>query len=144
MENTMPKTEARPSQPTTQQVPVREKAPASEAGSYAGRWFEPAVDIYETEDALTLVADLPGIAPEHVSTDLRENLLTITARSTNRPTQWKPVYEEFAEGHYTRQFRLGQQIDQAKISAVMKDGVLTLTLPKADAARPRKIQVKAE
>lgn len=124
------------------QVPVREKAEAQEAGSYEGRWFEPAVDIYESDDALTLVADLPGVAAEDVSTDLRDNLLTITARMKNEGTQWKPVYEEYAEGHYTRQFRLGQQIDQTKITATMKDGVLTLTLPKADTARPRKIQVQ--
>lgn len=137
METTLQKTKE-----TQGQVPVREKAEAQESGSYEGRWFEPAVDIYETDDALTLVADLPGVGAEDVSTDLRDNLLTITARFKNDASQWKPVYEEYAEGHYTRQFRLGQQIDQAKISAVMKDGVLTLTLPKADAAKPRKIQVQ--
>lgn len=137
MDTTLQKNET-----TQAQVPVREKAEATEAGSYEGRWFEPAVDIYETDEALTLVADLPGIAAEDVSTDLRDNLLTITARFKNTGAQWKPVYEEYAEGHYVRQFRLGQQIDQAKISAVMKDGVLTLTLPKADAAKPRKIEVR--
>lgn len=139
MESTLQKN---PSSSTQSQVPVREKAEATEAGSYEGRWFEPAVDIYENDEALTLVADLPGVAGEDVSTDLRENLLTITARFKNQASQWKPVYEEYAEGHYVRQFRLGQQIDQAKITAVMKDGVLTLTLPKADAAKPRKIEVK--
>jgi HSP20 family protein len=123
------------------QVPVREKAEAAESGSYEGRWFEPLVDIYETDEALTLVADLPGVAPEDVSTDLRDNLLTITARF-GKSAPWNPVYEEYAEGHYVRQFRLGQQLDQAKISATMKDGVLTLTLPKADAAKPWKIQIQ--
>lgn len=136
MESTLQK-----SQSSASQVPVREKAEAHEAGSYEGRWFEPAVDIYENDDALTLVADLPGVAAEDVSTDLRDNLLTITARMKGERTQRNPVYEEYAEGHYLRQFRIGQQIDQARISASMKDGVLTLNLPKADAAKPRKIQI---
>jgi HSP20 family protein len=141
MENTTLQTKNETQKPA-QQLPVHPKAEATEAGSYEGRWFEPAVDIYETDDALTLVADLPGVGAEDVNTDLRDNLLTITARFKNA-TQWKPVYEEYAEGHYMRQFRLGQQIDQAKISASMKDGVLTLTLPKADSAKPRKIQIQA-
>lgn len=136
MENTLQKTV------TERPVPVREKQEATESGSYEGRWFEPAVDIYETEDALTVVADLPGVSPEDITTDLRDNLLTLTARIQAPKTEWKPLYAEYREGHYTRQFRLGQHIDQAKISALFKDGVLTLTLPKAESVKPRKIQVQ--
>lgn len=134
--------ETRPEPQHGHQLPVREKQAATEAGSYEGRWFEPAVDIYETEEALTLVADLPGVAPEDISTDLRDNLLTLTGRVRAQGGAWKPLSAEYVEGHYTRQFRLGQHIDQAKITAAFKDGVLTLTLPKAESLRPRKIQVQ--
>lgn len=125
----------------------REK-PVHEAraeGTREGPWFEPPVDIHETAEALVIRADMPGVLPEDVETDVKDSVLTITART--RPVSpdgaWKPIYAEYREGHYLRQFQLGQQIDQAKISASLKDGVLTLTLPKAEHARPRKIQVHA-
>jgi HSP20 family protein len=125
-----------------QEIPVREKSGSREQGTYQGPYFEPAVDIYETEEALTLKADLPGVQPEELQTDLRENLLTITAKVRSMESKWRPVYQEYTVGHYVRQFRVGQQIDQSKISAQLKDGVLTLTLPKADHARPRRIEVQ--
>lgn len=119
------------------------KAPSRESGTREGRYFEPQVDIYETDAALVIQADLPGVEASDVETHLENNLLTITAPLPNREGGWRPVYAEYAEGHFQRQFRLGQKIDQAKISAAMKDGVLTLTLPKVDSARPRKIVVQA-
>jgi HSP20 family protein len=119
------------------------KAPARESGTREGAYFEPPVDIYETDDALILQADVPGATSEDVETHLEDSLLTITAPVKAVDPAWRPAYEEYAVGHYVRQFRLGQQIDQAKISATLKDGVLTLTLPKVDAARPRRITVKA-
>lgn len=132
-------------QTPSQEPKVRAKAErAGEQGTHQGPYYEPAVDIYETEDALTLVADLPGVLPEQVETDIRDSLLTITARLSPLESRWKPMYREFSEGHYLRQFRLGHQIDQTKVSATLKDGVLTLTLPKSDKARPRRIEVLAE
>lgn len=119
------------------------KAPSREPGTREGRYFEPVVDIYETEAALVIQADLPGAEPSDVETHLENNLLTITAPVKRDEGPWRPVHGEYAEGHYQRQFRLGQRIDQAKITAAMKDGVLTLTLPKVDSARPRRIQVQA-
>ncbi len=125
-------------QPKEKQALTRETT-----GTREGRYFEPPVDIYETADALTLVADVPGVEAEDVETDLKDSLLTITARVRGLEEKWRPLHQEYGVGHYLRQFRLGQQIDQAKITAQLKDGVLTLTLPKADAARPRKIKVQA-
>jgi HSP20 family protein len=124
-------------QPKEKQVLTRETA-----GTHQGRYFEPPVDIYETADALTLVADVPGVHADDIETDLKDSLLTITARVRSHDEKWKPLYEEYGVGHYMRHFRLGQQIDQAKISAELKDGVLTLTLPKADGAKPRKIKIQ--
>jgi HSP20 family protein len=123
---------------------VREpKAPARESGTREGAYFEPPVDIYETDEALVLHADVPGTTSEEVETHLEDNLLTITAPVKPVDAEWRPAYEEYAVGHYVRQFRVGQQIDQAKITATLKDGVLTMVLPKVDAARPRRITVKA-
>ncbi len=129
--------------PQNQDIPVREKQGSREQGTHQGPYFEPAVDIFETEEALTVRADVPGAEPEDIDTDVRDNLLTLTARVRPLDSKWRPLREEYAVGHYVRQFRLGQHIDQSKISAELKDGVLTLTLPKADHARPRRIQVKA-
>jgi HSP20 family protein len=128
-----------------QEVPVREKHATREPGTYQGQYFEPPVDIYETEDALVILADIPGVEPADVQTDLRDNLLTLTAqlKPETPAANVKPRYREYRVGHYVRQFRLGQHIDQERISAELKDGVLKLTLPKAERARARKIQVRA-
>jgi HSP20 family protein len=120
---------------------VRENSAVT--GTYEGQYFEPPVDIYETADALILRADIPGAAPDDVQTHLEDNLLTISAKHQSTEGNWRPVYQEYTAGHYVRQFRLGQQIDQANIAAELRDGVLTLTLPKTDTAKPRRIQVKA-
>jgi HSP20 family protein len=122
----------------------REKQVTREEGTRQGPYFEPPVDIYETEEALVVTADLPGVDPSDVQTDLRDNLLTITAPTRPVDPKWKPLHQEYPVGHYLRQFRLGQQIDQTKISAELKDGVLTLTLPKTDHARPRRIQIQTK
>jgi HSP20 family protein len=108
-----------------------------------GLYFEPNVDIYETSGALTLLADVPGAAPESLDVNIHDNVLTLTARARRPDGRWKPLYEEYRLGDYTRQFRLGTEIDQKKISAKIKDGVLTLQLPKAEAALPRKIAVQS-
>lgn len=113
----------------------------AEEGTRQGTYFEPHVDIYETASALTIVADVPGTTSDALEIDLRDNVLTMTARVHGLDKRWRPVHEEYRVGHYMRQFRIGQQVDQAKISARMKDGELTLTLPKVEHAQPRKIRV---
>jgi HSP20 family protein len=125
------------------ELPVQEKQPTRESGTYAGRYFEPSVDIYETEDALVVLADVPAAQAEDIQTDVRDNLLTLTAKVQKLDERWKPLAREYQTGHYVRQFRLGQHIDQSRISAQLKDGVLTVSLPKAERAKPRRIEVKA-
>ena len=120
----------------------RAKQAAAETGTHEGRWFEPDVDIYETAEALVLRADVPGAKAEDIETDLKDNLLTVSARTAPVAGPWRSLYTEYADGHWQRQFRLGQSIDQTRIAATVKDGVLTLTLPKAERARARKIQVQ--
>jgi HSP20 family protein len=105
--------------------------------------YIPAVDIYESEDALVLVADMPGVGSDNVSIDIRDNQLTLRGTIQLEPgDKERLLLQEYGIGDYFREFALGRTIDQAKIEAAMKDGVLTLTLPKADIVKPRKITVK--
>jgi HSP20 family protein len=104
--------------------------------------FTPAVDIFETDQQITLVADMPGTTAEDISIDLREGVLTIAAEV--KPWEMadeKDVLIEFEIGKYYRQFSLSDKIDQAKIDAQLKDGVLKLALPKSAETQPRKINV---
>jgi HSP20 family molecular chaperone IbpA len=109
-----------------------------------GLVFNPAVDIFETERELTLLADLPGVKTKDLKIDLKDNVLTLTADETPlEGPQEKDLLREYRSGTYYRQFSLSDTIDQSKIEAVMREGVLRLTLPKVEAATPRKIAVKA-
>jgi len=108
-----------------------------------GRLFTPAVDILETDDAIRVLADMPGVRADGLNIDLRENVLTI--HGTVGPTAGEGeriLMREYDTGSFYRQFQLSNAIDQARIDATLRDGVLHLTLPKAEAARPRRIQVK--
>lgn len=109
-----------------------------------GLMFTPAVDIYETDQQITLLADMPGVTTDDIVIDLREGVLTISGEV--KP--WEKADEsdvmiEFEVGKYYRQFALSEAIDQAKIDAQLKDGVLRLALPKSAKAQPRKITVNA-
>jgi HSP20 family protein len=109
-----------------------------------GPIFTPAVDIFETDTALILLADLPGVKAENLSIDLREGVLAL---STNLDISESPeevdVLREYQTGNYYRKFNLSDVIDQSKIEAQLNDGVLRLTLPKIEAVAPRRIEVKA-
>jgi len=104
--------------------------------------FVPDCDVLENDEAIILVADLPGVRPENLDVDVREGVLTLTAKVDPLPEQWRPVYEEYDIGGYQRSFTLGEKIDVQKISARLKNGVLTLTLPKQEMHRTRKIEVQ--
>jgi HSP20 family protein len=106
--------------------------------------FIPAVDIYETTDALTLVADMPGVKKDGVDIRLEDNQLAIRGRVSSEAANETTLLSEYTVGDYVRTFTLSEVIDQSKIEAVMKNGVLTLTLPKVQAAKPRQITVKSE
>ncbi len=105
--------------------------------------FVPNVDIYENDEALVLVADMPGVGSQGADIHLEDNELTIRGRVQEEPGKGAPLYTEYRSGDFYRSFTLSNVIDQNKIQAIMKDGVLTVTLPKADAAKPRQITVKA-
>jgi HSP20 family protein len=103
-------------------------------------YLAPPVDIFETEEALTVIADLPGVGKDDVDIRVEDNVLTIKGKS-NYALHSQAIREEFGLQGYYRQFRLSDEVDQNKISAETKNGVLTVTLPKAEKSKPRRIQV---
>jgi HSP20 family protein len=104
------------------------------------QYMTPPVDIYETGEGLIVKADLPGVAKENMDIRVENNLLTIRARAAH-VAPGEPVYREYGLVNFFRQFELNERVDQSKISAELKHGVLTLNLPKAEEAKPRKIDV---
>jgi len=130
---------------TEKDIPAREKVEHTIQGESTRNvpLYSPAVDIYESAAALVLIADMPGVSSENVSIDVHDNQLTIRGTVPAEEEKERPLLREYGVGDYFRQFTLGKTIDQTKIEAAMKDGVLTLTLPKADAAKPKKIHVTA-
>lgn len=108
------------------------------------RAFTPAVDIYETTDELVLLADLPGVGRDDLNINLDKNVLTIEGLVKNETGDGESVLlNEYSTGRYWRQFTLNEIVDQSKVEAKITNGELRLTLPKSEAAKPRKIEVKA-
>ncbi|UCB50744.1 MAG: Hsp20/alpha crystallin family protein [Deltaproteobacteria bacterium] len=110
-----------------------------------GPTFTPAVDIFETDREITLVADIPGVKADNLDIDLRDNILTLAGEVEAPEGQGEvEVLREYDTGKYLREFTLSEMIDQSKIEADLKDGVLRLRLPKVEAVSPRKVTVKVE
>jgi HSP20 family molecular chaperone IbpA len=107
------------------------------------RYIPPPVDIYETEEGLVLLADLPGVSPNDLKIRLEDNILTIQA-SPKHLIEAEPVYREFELVNFFRQFELSDQVDQERIAAGLNHGVLRLYLPRAEKAKPREIPVRLE
>lgn len=111
--------------------------------TFTGPVYTPAVDIYESDDRITLLADMPGVKAKDLKIDLRENVLTLTGHvAAPEAASEASVLREYSTGSYVRQFTLSEMIDQSKIDAKLVDGVLHLDLPKAERAKPRQITVK--
>jgi len=105
------------------------------------RYVAPVVDIYETDDGLTFIADLPGMGKDDLQVDIDKGILTIEGK-TDSGMSGKLIYSEFAPAGYYRQFHLPELLDGDKARAELKAGVLTLHLPKVEAARPKRIEIK--
>lgn len=130
----------------SKELKVREKQELAQPAEQTrpGLVFTPSVDIFETDNEITLLADMPGVIPDDLSIDLRDNTLTLEGDISPMHAQKEDmVYTEYSTGRYYRQFSLSEVIDQAKIDAQLQDGVLRLSLPKIAKATPRKIAVKA-
>lgn len=125
------------------QFPEKKEVQSSAESTRTVPVFIPAVDIYETDQDLTLLADMPGVPISNVDIDLDGEQLTIRGTAASNEEKGRLLCREYTCGDYYRQFTVSNVIDREKIQASMKNGVLKLVLPKAEAAKPRKITVNA-
>jgi HSP20 family molecular chaperone IbpA len=129
----------------SQELAVREKQELArqEEQTIPGRYYVPAADIFETDDALTLLLEMPGVSKDNVDVQIENDVLRVEGKIDY--TAYKdvePVYTEYNIGHYARVFTLSNKIDRDAIAARVEDGLLTLTLPKATEALPRRITIR--
>lgn len=107
-----------------------------------GPVYRPPVDIVEDATGFTVLADLPGVKPSDLHVDLREGTLTIRGHCELGTGNEQEILREFEPGTWFRQFTLPDAVEQTRIDANLVNGVLRVRLPKIEAARPRRIQVK--
>jgi len=104
----------------------------------------PDVDVWEDTDGITLVADLPGVSKEGLNVRVDNDTLLIECEANlDMPQGMEAVYAEVRTPHFRRSFALSGELDAARIDAKLKDGVLTVTIPKAEAAKPHRIEVRS-
>ncbi|MFH2002256.1 MAG: Hsp20/alpha crystallin family protein [Planctomycetota bacterium] len=122
-------------------VPARTGSEQPVATREPMRYLTPAVDIYETNNGLCVVADMPGVSREDLNIQVEEGILTIQGR-TSLSGRKLPTSEEYKLFNYFRQFELSDDVDHEHIQAELKNGVLTLSLPKSERAKPRRIDIQ--
>lgn len=129
---------------SSQELAVREKRELTtkDEKTIPGRFYVPNADIYETDESLVVVMEMPGASREAVDVALENGTLRVEGRiDFSKYDGLEPIYTEYNVGHYARSFALSDLVDQEHIAAKLEDGVLTLTLPKAASARPRRISI---
>jgi HSP20 family protein len=125
------------------QVQQKRELEKKEETTIPARVFLPNADIYETKDALNVILEMPGVEKSSVDVRVEDGVLKVEGRLDFSKYQGlQPLYTEYNVGHYSRSFRLANTIDQNKIGAELKDGVLSLVLPKVEEAKPRTIEVR--
>jgi len=120
----------------------KDNAVSREATRSGARYLAPPVDIFETDDGLTLVADVPGLDEQKLEIHVDQGVLTIEGQAPFGSGEL--LWREYAMDGYWRQFQLPDSFDVAKAKADVRNGVLTLHLPKAEAAKPRKIVIETQ
>jgi HSP20 family protein len=103
----------------------------------------PAADIYEDDNSYTLKAEMPGVNKDNLDVNIDNGLLVINGKINNSPESDDLKYQEYKLNDYCRSFKVGNNIDTNKVSANLKNGVLTLVLPKSEHVKPKKIEIKA-
>jgi HSP20 family molecular chaperone IbpA len=127
---------------TTQEPKQEQRNVATVERTSGGVTYTPRIDIWETENELVLYADMPGVAAEDLDIQFENRELRIHGRVSARHEDISFLYGEYGIGDFYRTFTIGESIDAKKISAELKDGVLKLHLPKTEAVKPRRIEVK--
>ena len=124
------------------EVQQKKELTSKEEKTVPSRYFVPNTDIFETEDALVVVMEIPGVPKDALEVHLENDTLRIEGRiDYGNYEALEPLYAEYNVGHFARSFTLSNKIDQARIAAELADGVLTLTLKKAQEAKPRRIAI---
>jgi HSP20 family protein len=135
MEGTMAKSRALEVQEKKELVSKEEK-------TVPARYYVPNTDIYETDDAFTVVMEIPGVEKKNLTVHVENDILRVEGRiDFSKYEGVEPVYTEYNVGNFVRAFTLSSKIDQDKVGAQLDDGVLTLTLKKAKQAMPRLIPI---
>ena len=127
-----------------QELAVREKQELAKKDekTIPGRYYVPAADIFETEDALTLMLEMPGVEKKDVNIALEDDVLRVEGQiDFSKYKGMEPVYTEYNVGHYARGFSLSGKINREGITAQLEDGVLTVTLPKSPAANENRRRI---
>ena len=125
------------------QVQKKREQEKRDESTIPARVFLPTADIYETQDALMVILEMPGVEKSNVNVGVENGVLNVEGRlDLSKYQGLLPLYTEYNVGHYARSFQLSSKIDQGKIEAALKDGVLSLTLPKVEEAKPRTINVR--
>jgi HSP20 family molecular chaperone IbpA len=128
--------------PQELQVQGKREIEKKQESTVPARLFTPTADIFEDANALTVVLEMPGVNKNNVDIHVEGGVLHIDGRlDFSKYEGMQPVYTEYNIGHYRRSFTLSNKIDQSRIGAEMKDGVLTITLPKAEEAKLRRVAV---
>jgi len=122
----------------------KDRADQTTPESTRGVFFTPRVDIYETDNELTLYADVPGVGPGDVDLRYQGGELILHGRVKPRHADEDFVHQEYEEGDFYRAFSIHESIDASRIEAECKNGVLTVHLPKAEQARPKQITVRGQ
>ena len=131
--------------PTPQELAVRDKKElvSKEEKTTPGRTYLPFGDIYETDESLFVILEMPGVERKDFDVALENGVLRVDGRIDFAKYEgMEPVYTEYNVGHYSRSFTVSNKIDQEGISAQLEDGVLTLTLPKRTTAASKKVTVQ--
>jgi len=128
--------------PQELQVQKKRELEGKEENTIPARTFVPTADIYEDQGSLKVILEMPGVEKANVDVRVEEGVLFVEGRlDLNKYRGLQPLYTEYNIGNYARSFRLSNEIDQDKIGAELKDGVLSLTLPKVEKAKPRTISI---
>ncbi len=124
-------------------VPNGEAAPGAAHPGGPTTYHNPPIDIHEGPEGLVLEADLPGVADGDLSIQVEDNVLSLRARVTPpAPTDARVLHEEYRPGDFYRSFILSDEVDRGRVTAVLANGVLRLSLPKAERAKTRRIEIK--